>query len=219
VLLGIACLFYAVNDRLQTPIRKNLEVSTYSIIGQLATVFLIIYGLTVFKDPANGYKLLGAALIIGANVWLFYKPRQHRVKLDNHVLLAIGATLFFATAISIDIGISTHFNLPLYISLTLLLPAIFIALSERIKPREIAAEFKRDTGKEFLITGIAWGLAIFFSLRAFQFGEVNVIVPLQAVGVLLNVLAAHVFLGERSHTAKKLAAAVLVILGVLLTVL
>src|SRR5690606_12825932 len=74
LLLVTACVFYAVNDRLQTTVRKHLEVSVFSILSQFGTVFLITYGFLIFKDEFVLTKILGALLIIAANVWIFYKP-------------------------------------------------------------------------------------------------------------------------------------------------
>jgi drug/metabolite transporter (DMT)-like permease len=219
LLLGFACIFYAINDRLQTTVRKNLEVSVFSIMSQLGTVFLIIYGFTIFKEPIVLNKILGAGLIIAANVWLFYKPRTGKFTVNRYYVIGIIALLALATAISIDIGINTQFNLPFYIFLTLLIPAGLVMLNERIRPHEIAAEWKRGKPLYFMITGIAWGLLILFGLRAFQFGEVSVIVPLQAMATILNVLVAYIFLRERADTIKKILAALLVIMGVYLTVL
>lgn len=39
--LGLACIFYAIADRVNTTARRGLEVSVYSILGQLSTVFVI----------------------------------------------------------------------------------------------------------------------------------------------------------------------------------
>lgn len=51
LLLGVACIFYAISDRMNTTIRSGLEASTFSIIKQLSTVFMILAGLLFFKEP------------------------------------------------------------------------------------------------------------------------------------------------------------------------
>jgi drug/metabolite transporter (DMT)-like permease len=76
VLLVASCIFYAINDRLQMTARKHLEVSTFSVIGQLSTVFVILYGLTIFREHFTWAKLAGAVLIIGANVLIFLSIAQ-----------------------------------------------------------------------------------------------------------------------------------------------
>ena len=219
LLLIAACVFYAVNDRLQTTVRKNLEVSVFSILSQFGTVFLLIYGFIIFRDEVVLTKILGALLIIGANVWAFYKPGKNKLAVNKYYAIGIIALFAFATAITIDIGISEKFNLPFYISLTLLIPAVIVALSEKIKLSTISDEWERGNKKFFAVTGFSWGLSILFGLRAYQLGEVSTIVPLQAITVILNVLIAYAFLRERDNGYKKFLAAIIAVVGVYLTVL
>ncbi len=217
-LLVASCIFYAVNDRLQMTARKHLEVSTFSVIGQLSTVFVILYGLSIFHEGFSWAKTAGAMLIVGANVLVFYQRRKHEIEINRYAILAILATIAFATAIAIDVGISKSFNLPVYISLTLLIPAVIIAGAGKTTPRQ-AIEQYATSRKLFLATGISWGLSIFFSLRAFQLGEISTVITLEAVMVILNVLAAYIFLRERSRIKQKIASAALIVFGVLLTTL
>lgn len=221
LLLGAACIFYAINDRLQTTVRKHLEVSAFSVLSQLGTVFLLIYGFTLFSEPLVLNKVFGAILILGANIWLFYKPKVKRELTHEFKYFILGsiALLAFATAISIDIGISKDFNLPIYISITLLVPAIMVSASEKIKLSVVKGEWRQGNKGHYLITGISWGLTILFSLRAFQLGEVSTIVPLQAAAIMLNVMTAYIFQNERKDLLKKVISAVIVVVGVYLTVI
>lgn len=216
-LLSLAIVFYAINDRLQTTVRKNLEVSVFSIINQLSNVFIIIIGLTIFREPVIASKVIGATLIFLGNVYLFYK--RGKLDLNKYVLLAILANLTFSIAMSTDIGISKLFNLPIYIAITLIIPAILIKLMERIPTATIIQEYKKGDKKYFYATGISWGLAILFSLRSFRFGQVTTIVPLQSTSVLLNVIVAYFLLKERDKLHKKLVAALAVMAGIYFTVL
>jgi drug/metabolite transporter (DMT)-like permease len=216
LLLLAACIFYAINDRLQTTARKNLQVSVYSIVNQLSNVFLIIIGLTIFREGLVLQKLVGAGLILFGNIFLFYK--KGTFKPNKYVWVAVVASLFCAIAISTDIGISKQFNLPFYIMITLALPALIILFGERIKLSEVLREYSGQDRKWYVITGIAWAFTIFFSLRAFQLGSVTTIVPLAATAVLLNVIVAYLFLGEKKDEWRKIIAALLVIAGIYLTV-
>ncbi|MFA5932606.1 MAG: EamA family transporter [Microgenomates group bacterium] len=217
LLLAGACVFYALNDRLQATARKHLQVSVFTVINQLNTVFLIIYGIAIFKDPFSFTKLLGAAVIIGANVLLRYS--NGKIEINKYVGMAVLAAVALATAISVDIGISGLFNLPIYIMLTFFIPALFIVFGERIKISDVATEFNGQDRKYYILTGVFWALTIFFSLRSFQLGSVTTVVPLQATNVLLNVIVAYLFLGERKDGLKKVIAALMVILGIYLTIL
>jgi len=215
MLIG-ASVFYAINDRLQTTSRKHLEVSVFSIVNQLSNVFLIVIGLVVFKERFLLLKIIGGGLILFGNVFLFYK--KGKLNLNKYVGLAVLSTLVFSVAISIDIGISRQFNLPFYIMLTLILPSFMIFFAEKIKFSEILREYQGKDRKYYLLTGVAWALAIFFSLRSFQFGKVTTIVPLQATSVLLNVVVSYFLFKERKDRLKKIILATVIVLGIYLTV-
>lgn len=100
----LAIIFYALNDRIQTTVRKNLDVSVYSVMDQISRVFLIIYGIVIFQEAIVANKLIGGGLILAANVILFY--RKGKIKINKYVMLNIGAAFLFATATVIDIDIS-----------------------------------------------------------------------------------------------------------------
>ena len=215
LVLLAACIFYAISDRMNTTARKHLEVSAFSIISELSAVFLIIFGLFFLKESFVWTKMLGAALVIVSNVLLIYE--RGTFKPNKYSLIAILSQLAFSVAASIDIGISRLFNLPLYIFITLVLPALMIFVVGRYKPSQISAEWRNGNKLFFLITGVSWSLVIIFMLRAFRFGQVTTVVPVSALSVLLNVLIATVFLRERSNIVKKVVLALLVVGGVSLT--
>ncbi|GAB4218692.1 MAG: hypothetical protein Fur009_0840 [Candidatus Microgenomates bacterium] len=215
-LLILASIFYALNDRLQTTSRKHIEVSVFSIISQLSNVFLILIGLIFFKEKFFLNKIIGAALILFANIFLFYK--KGRFELNKYTLIGVLATFIFSLALSIDIGISKQFNLPFYIMLTLFIPSLMIFFAEKIKVKDLINELETKNKKYYFITGLFWSLAIFFSLRLYQFGKVTIITPLQATSVILNILVAYIFLNEKSNRVKKIIAAILVFFGIWLIV-
>ena len=55
-------------------------------------------------------------------------------------------------AVTIDVGISEEFNLPLYVSFTLLVPALIILLFEKIKIKEVINEFKIGNKKAIIFS-------------------------------------------------------------------
>ena len=213
ILIIVASIFYAINDRFQTTSRKHLDVSVIAILGQLKAVLMFIGGLVVFREPFIIGKVLGALLIIGANILIFYQKGSF--KINKYVAVNVIASFAFAIALTIDVGISSNFNLPLYIVITLIIPALIISLVEKIKIKEIVQELKSKERNYYLITGIAWAVAVFASIRSMQLGPITVIIPLQAITVLLNVIVAYFIHQEKQHFARKIIAAVLIIIGII----
>lgn len=212
--LGIACVFYALSDRINTTVRSGIEASTFSIIKQLSTVFMISAGLLFFKEPFVLQKIIGALLILFSNIIIFYKKGKQ--KLDKYVFLGILSNIAFSIALFLDVNISDNFNLAFYVALTLLIPALFITIAERIKLSNIKKEFINGNKKAIIITSLCWGTMIVVQLKAYQLGNVTTIAPLCSLTVIGNVIVGYIFLKERDNLLKKLFAAILIIISILL---
>jgi len=216
-LLFIAIIFYTINDRIHVTTRKNLDVSVSSILGQLSKIFLILYGVLIFKQEIIMSKMFGGLLIFFGIATLLYK--KGKFSFNKYVLLAILASFLVATGIVIDVDISTKFNLPIYIMITLVIPALIIFIAERFNTKEVYLEFISSRKKSYLITGISWGLLILFMIRSLQLGESIFIAPLLAVSVFLNVVMAYFVHNERSDFLKKIIVAIIIIIGIYFTVI
>ena len=212
--LGLAIVFYTINDRLGTTVRSGLEASTYNIIGQLSTVFMIFAGLFFFKEEFVVSKIIGAFLIVFSNILVFYK--RGTFKIDKYIGLGIIANLCLSIALFIDVNNSEMFNIPFYVGTTLIIPTILIFIFERIKIKDIKEELNSIDKKMVLITSFSWAIMLILQLRAYQVGDVTIIAPLLGLTVILNVVVGYLFLGEKDNLVKKLIAAILVIISIFL---
>lgn len=213
--LGLSIIFYAITDRVNTTVRSGIEASTFSMLKQLSTTFMILAGLVFLKEEFVLTKFVGAMLIIFSNVFIFFK--KGNMKFNRYILLGILANLSFTVALFLDVNISDNFNLPFYVAMTLGIPAILIAIFERIKISDIKNEFKNGNKKAIFITGITWSIGILLQLRAYQLGgNVSVVAPLCALTVISNVIFGYVFLKEKDDLWKKIIAAVVIMMSIVL---
>lgn len=209
-----ACVFYAISDRMNTTVRSGIEASTFSIIKQLSTVFMIVAGLLFFKEQFVLKKIIGACLIIFSNILIFYKKGKQ--KFDKYIFLGILSNIAYSIALFLDVNISDNFNLAFYVASTLLIPALFIMLAERVKFSNIKKEFINGNKKAIIITSLCWGTMIIVLLRAYQLGDVTTVAPLCALTVIGNVIVGYIFLKEKDNLLKKIFAAILIIISVFL---
>lgn len=214
IFLGLALIFYSISDRLNTTVRAGVEASTFSMIKQLSTVFMIFAGLIFLKEPFVINKFIGAILIISSNILIFYKKGEG--KPNKYIILGIIANICYTIALFLDVNISNNFNLPFYITISLGIPAILITIIEKIKISDIKNEFINGNQKAICITGITWSLSILVQLKAYQLGEVSVVAALCALSVILNVIFGYFFQNEKENLTKKIIAALLIILGIIL---
>lgn len=210
----LAIIFYAIQNRLATTARSGMEASAYSIIKQLSNVFVIIMGFLFLKEALTFQKVIGSILLIGSNILIFYQKGTW--KNNRYLLLGVLANLCMGIALFLDVNTSNSFNLPFYVSITLLFPAILVFITERIKIKDITQEWKNNCKSLILLTGISWSFMMITKLRAYQLGEVTKIAPLCSLTVILNVLFAFAFLNNKKNILKKLAVSILIILGVFL---
>lgn len=214
ILLGLSIIFYTIVDGLNTIVRSGMEASTFSVIRQLSTAFMIFAGFIFFKEPFIISKFVGAILIILSNILVFYK--KGTVKIDKYVVLGMLANLFFTIALFLDVNISNNFNLAFYVAITLGIPSILIFIFEKIKISDLKTEFRNGNKKMMIITAISWSTSIMATLKAYELGPASVVAPLCALAVILNVLFGYIFLKERKDVKKKVLASLFIILGVLL---
>ena len=58
ILLGLSIIFYAITDRVNTTVRSGIEASTFSMLKQLSTTFMIFAGLLFLKEELSLPNLL-----------------------------------------------------------------------------------------------------------------------------------------------------------------
>ena len=210
----IACIFYAIADRVNTTARRGLDVSTFSILGQLTTVFLIIWGIVFFKEEIVLKKIIGAILILIGNVMVLYK--KGKFEFNKYVVFGVLGNLASSIGISVDVGISDKFNMPIYVAFTLIIPSLLILLVDKINTSDVLNELKEGNKKAILLVSSSWGIMIIGMLRAYQFGSVTTIAPIASVTTIINVFVAYFYLKEKDSLLKKVLAALIVISGIVL---
>ncbi len=195
-------------------VRKNLEASVVGILQQSYTVLMTLAGLILFSEQVTFFKMMGILMIVGGNVLVFWQ--QKKTKELRYVWMGLLAYACNVIAGLIDVGYSGEFNLPFYTAFLYIVPALFIFIGSRIKIIDIIKEYKRASKRDYYITGFCWGVHYFVLLIAYSMGEVSVVAPLASLSVFSNVIVGYFWLKEKDRLAKKIIAAVLAILGIVL---
>lgn len=214
IMLGMTIVFYTIADRLNTQVISGIEASTFNMLKQLSTAFMIFAGLIFFKEEFVLAKFIGAMLIVFSNILIFFK--RGKFEFNKYVLLGILSNISFTIALFLDVNISENFNLPFFVATTLIIPAVLITIFERIKLSEIKREWIEGNKKAIVVTAISWGTSIYAQLRAYQLGNVTVVAPLCALTVILNVIVGYLFLKEKDNLLRKIISAILIIISILL---
>ena len=212
--LLIVVFIYAITDRLNIEARYGLDPSTFSMLKQLSTVFMIIFGFMFLKEKFVFSKLLGTIFIIGANIILAYNKGKFTI--NKYFIMSFVANFLFAVAMLINVDLSDHFNLAFYTYITVTIPSILIFIFGRHKIKDIKEEFKLCKKNYFLIAAFSWALMLNASIRAYQLGSVTVVASLFALTAILNALVEFIFNHNKNKFIQKVIAATLIIIGVIL---
>lgn len=212
--LLVVTVIYAMTDRLNIESRYGLAPSTFSMLKQLSTVFMILFGLLFMKEAFVCHKIVGAIIIILANLILTFE--KGKFVINKYFIMSFVSNFLFAVAMIINVNISDSFNLAIYTILTVSLPALFIFLFERHSFKELKDEFHLYDKKMFLLSGFTWCLMLISSVKAYQLGSVTVVAPLFALTSIINAVVEFLFHKNRNQFIQKLIAAILLVLGVIL---
>lgn len=214
IFLFLAIIFYALNNRLGTTARKGLEVSVYSVLKQLSSVFMVFASVFFFKESFVLNKFIGALLIILSNIIVFYNKKS--LKFNKYLIYGILANISLTIALFLDVNYSNEFNLAFYVFLTFFIPSILILVFERIKLKYIIKEYKNCNKLTLFLTGISWAIMMISKLRSYQIGKIIIVVPLLSLTVILNIIFSYFLLKEKENLLKKILASILIIIGIIL---
>jgi drug/metabolite transporter (DMT)-like permease len=213
LLLGFALLFYAGADRLNAIARKNMEISTETMLHQAWKLLFFFTGIIFLGRGFTVLKLLGGIIIVLANISLFFEKRKF--KFNKYALLKIIGILCFTGAMTLDVNNSAHFNLPFYVFISFGAPAVLLFLTGQAKPRKLWAEIKNTNFWLLIACAIANGFGAVAILRAYEL-EYFMSAAISSIYVVLNVAFAYIFLKERTHLVWKLIAAAIIVGGIVM---
>ena len=214
ITLGIVCVIYAVTDRLNIEARYGLEPSTFSMLKQLSTVFIIIFGIVFMKQELVIHRLFGALIIVVANLLLAFNKGKFRF--NKYFIMCIISNILFAIAMLINMNISSEFNVALYTFFTVDIPFCVISLVNRIKIKDLKKEFNLYNKKLFIFSALMWCLMLISSVKAYELGNVVIVASFLALTSILNSIVELIFNKDRKTFYKKLLIGILIVIGVVL---
>lgn len=207
-------IIYAVTDRLNIEARYGLDPSIFSMLKQLSTVFLMIFGFVFLKEKIILKKIIGAFVIIIANFILTID--NGKIKINKYFIMCFISNFLFAVAMLINVNISDNFNLAFYTIMTVFLPSLLIFIFGRHSIKGLVQEFNLYDKKKFLVASFCWSLMLISSVRAYQLGNVTIVAPILTLTSILNTIYEYFLAKNKNKFAQKLIASFMIILGVLL---
>lgn len=215
ITLFVVTIIYAVTDRLNIEARYGLSPSNFSMLKQLSTVFLVIFGLLFLKEQLVFKKILGAIIIVVSNVMLAVN-KDGKFEFNKYFIFCLISNLLFAVAMFINVNISSMFNIGIYTLITVFIPSIIIKLFSRLSFKDLEEEFNLYNKPLFILVSFAWCMMLISSVKAYEYGSISVVAPLLTLTALTNTIYEFIVDKDKKRFYYKLVISILILIGVIL---
>ena len=215
LIVGIVTIIYAVTDRLNIEARYGLDPSTFSMLKQLSTVFLVIFGFIFLKEDFVIKRVFGIILIIASN-FLLSLNKSGKFEFNRYFIMSVISNFLFAVAMFINVNIAKNFNIGIYTVFTVLIPAFIIKVFSKLSIKDLKNEFNLYNKKKFLLVSFSWCIMLISSVKAYEYGDVSVVAPLLTLTIIFNTIYEYFIDKDKKTLYYKLFISLLTILGVIL---
>lgn len=215
ITLFVMTIIYAVTDRLNIEARYGLSPSNFSMLKQLSTVFLVIFGLVFLKEQLVFKKILGAIIIVVSNVMLAVN-KDGKFEFNKYFIFCLISNFLFAVAMFINVNISSMFNIGIYTLITVFIPSIIIKLFSRLSFKDLEEEFNLYNKPLFILVSFAWCMMLISSVKAYEYGSISVVAPLLTLTALTNTIYEFIVDKDKKRFYYKLVISILILIGVIL---
>lgn len=215
ITLFVVTIIYAVTDRLNIEARYGLSPSNFSMLKQLSTVFLVIFGLVFLKEQLVFKKILGAIIIVVSNVMLAVN-KYGKFEFNKYFIFCLISNFLFAVAMFINVNISSMFNIGIYTLITVFIPSIIIKLFSRLSFKDLEEEFNLYNKPLFILVSFAWCMMLISSVKAYEYGSISVVAPLLTLTALTNTIYEFIVDKDKKRFYYKLVISILILIGVIL---
>ena len=214
-IIFVVTILCAFTDRLNIEARYGLNPSVFSMLKQLSTVFMVIFGLVFLKEKWVFKKIIGAILILFSNIMLSIN-KDGKFEFNKYFIMSFISNFLFAAAMLINVNISNEFNIGIYTFLTVFVPAMFIKIGTKLTTKDLINEFKIYDKKRFLLVGFSWCVMLISSVKAYEYGSISVVAPLLTLTSILNSFYEYFLDKNKKDLIYKLIISAIIMAGVIL---
>ncbi len=196
---------------------KKVEASHFIILFQTRVFWTLLVSLLIMNAKFTALNLAGLVLITVAVI--IATPKANFGTLNRNDFYVFLAAMFFGLGIANDVVVLKGVASPItYSFLTLILPAIFLAVAFPKALKKFGFLTDKKVAVEFYVTTALAALTLMATYTSFKIGNPAIITSISQIGSVVVVLLSIVFLRERDRIPLKIFAALVSFFGLLLLV-
>lgn len=192
-----------------------LEASEAIIISTLEAVVIIVAA-KIFLSEIFTLQMIAGTILVLTGVIVVSKTK-HKIQFNRGVFYALGFCLFAGLGAVNDTFMVKNVDALSYLAVGFLLPALFLMGFQPKAVVKIKELLPLQSFAKIALLTIFYSVgAIFFVFAILNGAQVSQLGVIANSSVILTVVLATIFLGERDHLLRKVICSILVTIGVLL---
>jgi len=214
----ISVIFYGVGHIIYAKTLQRIEASAFSVLFATQAVWIMILGIVLLGESLTAMQIVGTILIfmgVGLlikNIWSVFK--------DKGTLLGLLTGLMFGIAITAWSYVGRHTDTLSWAAISFIGTALVAFLVRPKSVQKMKPLLKPKVLATLVLLAIFYGVGSLAMLFAYKEGSFAVISPLRQTSIIVTVLLALAFLPqERNRIGRKILAALICAVGVILIVL
>lgn len=206
-------VLYSLGNIFKLKSLKEIETSQFTILFQSKALWSIIFALLFLREVFTLKQGLGFVLIILATILVTLNSKKFEIK--RGIVWVFISAIFFGAAFGNDGILVKNLGVPLFLIVVFLFSGLATFLFSPKSARDIPVLLKKDILPKIGFTSFLYFIGAIGVYEAYNIGRnIAQIAPIQETVTIVTVILAMIFLGERSHPVKKLAGAVISVVGV-----
>lgn len=214
----ICVVAYGIGSIVYAKTLQKVEASAFSVLFATQAIWIMLLGILLFNEAMTILQIVGSVLIF-ASVGLLVKNVRH-LSLSSGIFLGLFTGAIYAVAITCWSYVGRHVDTLSWAAISFF-GAALVALM--IQPKSVEKMKPLLSGRllpKLLLLGVFYGIGSVAMLFAYKEGTFTLVTPLRQTGIIVTTLLALLFITqERNRFKRKILAAVVCFLGVLLIIL
>lgn len=210
ILFGLGHIVYAKT-------LQHVEASAFSVLFATQAIWTMLLGFILLHESLTALQLLGSLLIFASVGVLAHK--LSRVFRERGTMLGLLTGLMFGIAVYAWSYVGRHVDPLSWAAISFVGTTLVVLVLRPRSVRKMKPFLRTKVLWKMLALGATYALGSLTMLLAYKYGSFAIVSPLRQTSIILTVLLALLLLpAERNHIRRKLIAAVVCTIGVILIV-
>lgn len=214
----VCCVLYGVGTIVYAKTLQRVEASAFSMLFATHAIWVMQLGIVFFSESLTALQIVGSILIF-ASVVLLAKNIKTILK-DKGTLYGLVTGIIYAFAITTWTYVGRQVDTLSWATVSFAGAALVSFLVSPKSVKRISPLFSGSTLLKLLLLGIFYAIGSVAMLLAYKYGTLSLVSPLRQTGIIVTTALALLLLPtERNQIPKKLIAAAISFVGVILLVI